>query len=148
MTEYLLSAAGVIFLSVIISLVIPEGKLNKSITFIMRLISILVLIQPVSGIFKIGGDNSSDGGLADYTYVSMVYSEHQSEQLELLLQKECGVETECSVKVEFKEGDFKVTAVEVGIVGGESDGAALKEKVENRLSELGYENVFVFIINF
>ena len=34
MKIYLLSAAGVIFLSVIVSLLIPEGKLNKTITFV------------------------------------------------------------------------------------------------------------------
>ena len=44
MKTYLLTAAGVIFLSVIISLVIPEGKLNKSIVFVMRMACILVLI--------------------------------------------------------------------------------------------------------
>ena len=53
MKTYLLTAAGVIFLSVIISLVIPEGKLNKSIVFVMRMACILVLIQPITGIFKI-----------------------------------------------------------------------------------------------
>lgn len=148
MTEYLLSAAGVIFLSVIVSLIIPEGKLNKSITFIMRLISILVLIQPVSGIFRINGDGSSSGSLADYTYVSAIYTEHQSEQLELLLQKECAAETECNVTVEYDAGDFKVTAVEVGILEGQPEASALKERIENYLSELGYKNVNVFIINF
>ena len=53
MKTYLLTAAGVIFLSVIVSLVIPEGKLNKSIVFVMRMACILVLIQPISGVFKL-----------------------------------------------------------------------------------------------
>ncbi len=53
MKTYLLTAAGVIFLSVIVSLLIPEGKLNKSIVFVMRLACIFVLIQPITGIFKI-----------------------------------------------------------------------------------------------
>jgi len=148
MTEYLLSAAGVIFLSVIVSLIIPEGKLNKSITFIMRLICIFVLIQPITGIFNIGGGNSPDESLADYTYVSSVYSKHQSEQLELLLKKECGAETECSAAVEFIDGEFKVTGVEVGISADGADGLMVKESIENYLSGLGYKNVNVFIINF
>ncbi len=148
MTEYLLSAAGVIFLSVIVSLIIPEGKLNKSITFIMRLICIFVLIQPITGIFNIGGGNSADESLADYTYVSSVYSKHQSEQLELLLKKECGAETECSAEVEFVDGEFKVTGVEVGVSADGADGLKVKESIENYLSGLGYKNVNVFIINF
>ena len=64
MKAYLLSAVGVIFLSVVISLLVPEGKLKKSVTFIMRLICILVLIQPVTGIFKLP-DVSQDTGYLD-----------------------------------------------------------------------------------
>ena len=59
MKVYLLTAAGVIFLSVVVSLLIPEGKLHKSVTFVMRLICIVVLIQPVTGIFKIGDSATS-----------------------------------------------------------------------------------------
>lgn len=68
MKTYLLGAAAAIFLSVIVSLLVPEGKLNKSITFIMRLICILVLIQPLTGIFKIGSSDNSESKV-DYTYI-------------------------------------------------------------------------------
>ena len=91
MKVYLLSAAGVIFLSVVVSLLIPEGKLHKSIMFIMRLICIFVLIQPVAGIFKIGGgdgDSAQKENFIDYIYVSSVYSEHQSGELEKLIKKD------------------------------------------------------------
>ena len=148
MTNYLLTAAGVIFLSVIISLIIPEGKLNKSITFIMRLICILVLIQPITGIFNISGGSNASESLADYTYVSSVYSEHQSEQLELLLNKEFGAETSCSVKVEYVNGDFKATEAEVGISDSDNNAQTLKENIEKYLLELGYEKVTVFLKNF
>ena len=53
MKIYLISAAAVIFLSVLVSLIIPEGKLNKTIVFILRMVCIFVLIQPITGIFKI-----------------------------------------------------------------------------------------------
>ena len=87
MKTYLLTAVGVIFLSVIVSLVIPEGKLNKSITFVMRMACILVLIQPLTGIFKI--KSSSDGeAFYDYEYICSVYSENQSDQLEKKLSAE------------------------------------------------------------
>ena len=98
MKTYLIGAAGAIFLSVIISLVIPEGKLNKTITFIMRLVCILVLIQPITGIFKIGsGDKFSDK--VDYAYVETIYSQHQSVQLEKLLYNEFETECNCVVSV-------------------------------------------------
>ena len=53
MKAYLLSAAAVIFLSVIVSLIIPEGKLNKKKVFVMRMVCIFVLISPNTGNFKI-----------------------------------------------------------------------------------------------
>ena len=140
MEKYLLSAAGVIFLSVIVSLIIPEGKLNKTITFAMRLICILVLIQPITGIFKIsptsGGDN-----FFDYEYVCGEYSEHQSAQLRLLLLDEFNVQTECSVEVVYEEEQFKVNSVEVCMGENETD---YIEKIYAYLQELGYINISVY----
>ena len=86
MKVYLLTAAGVIFLSVIVSLLIPEGKLHKSVTFVMRLVCIFVLMQPIAGLFNIKETNASwTDDFFDRQYVCNVYSEHQSEQLEILL---------------------------------------------------------------
>ena len=107
MKAYLLTAAGVIFLSVIVSLLIPEGKLHKTVTFVMRLVCLLVLIQPVTGIFKIG-DTETTSKYFDYEFVEDVYTDHQSRELEKLLQKEFGQKTECIVDVEYKDGQFKV----------------------------------------
>ncbi len=142
MKIYLLSAAGVIFLSVIVSLLIPEGKLHKSITFIMRLICIFVLIQPLTGIFKIGdGDTAQTGNFIDYTYVSSVYSEHQSAELEKLIDKEFGVETVCSIKVEYIDGNFKVTETEVGLA---ENNVKLIDAIYAYLVKLGYINITVY----
>ena len=96
MKAYLFTAAGVIFLSVIVSLLIPDGKLNKSITFVMRMACILVLLQPVTGIFKIG-ETTSKEPMYDYVYICKVYSDNQSEQLEKVLKEKFGEE---SVNVE------------------------------------------------
>ena len=120
MGKYLLSAVGVIFLSVIVSLIIPNGKLNKTVTFVMRLICILVLIQPITGIFKISSAWSG-GEFFDYEYVCGEYSSHQSTQLKILLLNEFEVETECSVEVEYNEAQFKVNKVEVWLNDADSD---------------------------
>ena len=140
MEKYLLSAAGVIFLSVIVSLIIPEGKLNKTITFVMRLICILVLIQPITGIFKISS-TWSGGNFFDYEYVCGEYSEHQSTQLELLLLDEFNVHTECSVEVAYEDAQFKVNGVEVRLNENE---AGFIEKIYAYLQELGYINITVY----
>ena len=69
MKAYFLTSAGVIFLSLIVSMLIPEGKLNKTITFVLRLACIFVLLQPISGIFKITSANTGGEPLYDYEYV-------------------------------------------------------------------------------
>ena len=140
MAKYLLSAVGVIFLSVIVSLIIPEGKLNKSITFVMRMICILVLVQPITGIFKISSAWNGEN-FFDYEYVCGEYSEHQSKQLELLLFDEFKAQTQCAVEVAYSDGQFKVNGVEVRL--DENDGEFI-EKIYAYLQELGYINITVY----
>ncbi len=89
MKTYLLSAAAVIFLSVIVSLLIPEGKLHKTITFIMRLVCIAVLVQPVKGIFDLKPTGSVDN--VDYTFIAQTYTKGQSAELEKRILEKFGV---------------------------------------------------------
>ena len=142
MKVYLLTAAGVIFLSVIVSLLIPEGKLHKSVIFVMRLICIFVLIQPITGLFNIKETSSElPDDFFDYEYVCGVYSDHQSEQLEILLQKEFEVDTDCAIKVEYVEGEFKPT--EVGVELNQNN-SKLIEEIYAYLDGLGYINITVY----
>lgn len=140
MKTYLLSAAGVIFLSVVISLLVPEGKLNKTITFIMRLVCIFVLIQPITGIFNIGA-NDKVKDTVDYAFVSSAYSDQQSEQLEKLLLSEFEVQTECSVTVEHADEGFKITDMQVKLF---EEDEKLIANIYAYLRELGYINITVY----
>lgn len=140
MQTYLLGAAGVIFLSVIVSLLVPEGKLNKTITFVMRLICIFVLIQPITGIFKISPSPESEN-FFDYEYVCKEYAEHQGTQLEILLLDKFGAESECAVEVEYENSGFKVNGVEVAVISADKN---LIDKIQAYLSGLGYINISVY----
>ena len=140
MKTFLLSATGVIFLSVIISLLIPEGKLNKTITFIMRLICIMVMIQPLTGIFGIDSeDNNLD--TVDYAFVGNVYSEHQSNELEKLIFEKLGARTRCSVEVVYEDKGFKVNSVTVLT---EENNLELIENIYEYLGQLQYINISVY----
>ncbi len=139
MSTYLLSAVGVIFLSVIVSLLVPEGKLNKSITFIMRLICIFVLVQPVTGIFKIS-ESSSDIGV-DYEYISSVYSNHQSKQLEKVLAEKFKVNTDCTVSVVYEDGNFSQVATSVCLA---EENVEIFDSIYEYLLESGYINITVY----
>ena len=139
MRTYLLSAAAVIFLSVIVSLIVPEGKMHKMVIFSMRLICIFVLISPLVSLFKGGVDDAGSGGDIDYAFVEQIYSGHQSEQLEKLLLADLSVKTECSVSVVYDGEDFKVSSVEVAVENSE-----LNDKIYAYLTELGYINITVY----
>ena len=143
MKTYLLSAAGVIFLSVIVSLLMPEGKLNKSVTFAMRIICILVLIQPLTALVK-RGDSANDAAvesMVDYEYVCTVYQNHQSVQLENLLKTEFGIDTDCTVFVEYADGEFSVVGAEIRL---DRNNAKLIDKIYAYLDGLGYINITVY----
>ena len=142
MQTYLLSAAGVIFLSVIVSLLIPEGKLNKTITFVMWLVCIFVLIQPLVKLFSVPTSaTEANSDLFDTEFVCREYSKHQSAQLAELLNEKFAVEADCTVEIAYDGGNFKPDGVEV----------VLKEKdfnligtIYEYLKELGYINITVY----
>lgn len=49
MTAYITVAAGAVFLTVVVGMIIPDGKLNKSVNFVLRMACILILISPEIG---------------------------------------------------------------------------------------------------
>lgn len=140
MKSYLICAAGAIFISIIASLLIPDGKLNKTITFVMRLVCIFVLIQPVTQIFDISAE-STDKDLADYEYVSIVYSSHQGRQLEYLLEENYGGNFFCNVEVDYIDGQFEVKNVEVYT---EKNNPSEIQEIYEYLGGLGYINITVY----
>lgn len=140
MKAYLFTAAGVIFLSVIVSLLIPDGKLNKSITFVMRMACILVLLQPVTGIFKIG-EQTSDEPMYDYVYICKVYSDNQSEQLENVLKEKFGEECDCTVEIIHDDGNFKINSVNVEVNTQKNQ---IIDEIYAYLEQSGYINITVY----
>ena len=140
MKIYLISATAVIFLSVIVSLIIPEGKLNKTIIFIMRMACILVMIQPITGIFKISS-SAADSEFYDYEYICKVYSDNQSEQLEKLIAEKFSVESSCFVDIVYRDGEFKAGKVSVEI---NDTNDKIIEEIYEYLEELNYINISVY----
>ena len=138
MTTYLLSAAGVIFLTVIVSFIIPEGKLNKSVNFILRLVCIGVLLQPVTKMFDF--TPTLDKPLANYEYICDIYSKTQSEQLEKQVLQNLEIVCDCSVLVQFEDGKISENGVTVLIDDYDEKKVGL---ISEYLQGLGYINITV-----
>jgi hypothetical protein len=137
MSAYILTAVGVVFLTVVISFIVPEGKLNKTINFVMRLICICVLISPVKDIFNF---SDNDTALIDYDYICEVYSTTQSKALKNLLYENLQVECDCVVLVEYSDGQIKETGVQVVTNFVDEE---INDKIYEYLSGLGYIDINV-----
>ena len=118
----------------------PKGKLNKNIFFVMIMACILVLIQPITGIFKINTSSSSET-IYDTEYVATVYSKNQSGSLEKLLYEKYAEECKCQVNIIYSEGNFKADSVSVQT---SSENNQLISDIYEYLEKLGYINITVY----
>lgn len=139
MSTCLAISAGIIFLTVLVGFIIPEGKLNKTINFVVRLACIFILISPILKVFGFT-ETINNGSLVDYGYICSVYSENQSEQLEKLILEKLGIECECKVDFTYEDGVFKENGVTILTDFAEN---VTIEKIQAYLGELGYININV-----
>ncbi len=139
MSEYILAAAGAIFLSVVVGLIIPEGRLKKAVSFVVRIACICLLVSPVLTIFDV--DIKSDGGQgADYEYISEMYSLTQSRELEGMLEERFGCDMAADVEIVYEDGAFREKGVKIVTDKVEE---ALIDDIVSYLKELGYININV-----
>ena len=136
--EYLYVALGVVFLSVIAGLLIPEGKLKKSVNFVLRLICILVLINPLLNLFGI--EEEVKNITLDYGYICEIYSKNQSELLTQKVIEDC--QTECVCTVEVISEDEKIKESGVTVTGNFKDEQSIN-KILEYLQGLGYIDIIV-----
>ncbi|MGN0808246.1 MAG: stage III sporulation protein AF [Candidatus Coproplasma sp.] len=136
--EYLYAALGVVFLSVVAGLLIPEGKLKKSINFVLRLICIFVMINPVLNLFGI--EEQVKVFNLDYNYICEIYSKNQSSLLTQKVISELNQDCVCTVLVVYEDDTIKESGVTV--TGNFTDGQTINKIVEY-LSELGYIDITV-----
>lgn len=140
MKTYLLCAAGAVFLSVIVTSLMPEGKLNKTVAFALRLICIFLLIQPLTELTVFGAGESGTFSV-DYDYIAEAYATHQGEQLAQLLAERFSAECGCTVCIVYGEGQFTVTGVIVAVKSGDEN---LIEQIYEYLEQSGYINITVY----
>ena len=139
MTAYLVTACGAVFLSIVVSFVIPQGKLGKSITVVLRLICIVILISPLLQLFGISVEDTEVS--VDYDYICEVYSENQSKALEELIENNFNVQSECTVVIVYWDDWFSVQSVEVCLMSSDKQIAV---QIYEYLQEAGYINITVY----
>lgn len=139
MTAYIASAAGAVFLTVVVGMIIPDGKMAKSITFVLKIVCILVLLSPLINIFSID-IGAETGTIIDYDGLSDILSSNQSAQLEKLIFEQFGVGCECSVYIDYDGQSLNQTGV---LISADDVESSLIEEIVSYLRELGYININV-----
>lgn len=138
MKAYLLSAVGVIFLTVTVSFIVPEGKLKKSVNFILRLVSILIIVQPAAKIFNF--TKTEQAYEYDYNYICSVYSQNQSRLLTEKVEEQFGLNCACVVEIIYNGSQIMENGVSVE---GNFESVQTIEAITEYLQDLGYINITV-----
>ncbi len=124
MKEYVLSIAGVVLITSLLSLLLPKGKLSASIRLAAKLVGLLVLIAPFVK-FASGGTGFSPELSVDYlSTCERLAEEGEAGRIKLLVEQDFGVTAEiavdCMAKSPFSVKKITVTVVDFGIFGQEA----------------------------
>ncbi|MCD8372286.1 MAG: hypothetical protein LUD27_03185 [Clostridia bacterium] len=139
MTAYLVTACGAVFLSVVVSFIIPQGRLGKTITATLRLVCIAILISPLVDVFDFSSEAYED--FVDYEYICSVYSKTQSDAMQQVLYEQFAVQSECSVTIIYSDDAFCVEKVEVCLLNANEE---IADKIYEYLQADGYINITVY----
>ncbi len=142
MKEYAISLISLLFLSVIISVIIPKGKLNGCILFVLRIVCVAIMVTPLTQIFKI---SEHDKYIISYEDVCSIYEINQQKIIEKEIEYKFSISSQCFVDLELKENKLNIIEVRVYV-----DQKNLKNSVEicEYLRSLNYINITVNEKNF
>lgn len=135
MKNILLIASGVVFLSIILTYVMPDGKLKNSINFILRTVCVLTLITPITQFFF--SDNSSID--VNYGDVANIYRLNQEEYLESVILREFDVECDCLLNIDYVDNKIIENGVTIYLLENFNEA----DKIYSYLTNLGYINIIV-----
>ena len=143
MKTYILSIAGVVLLTAIISIVVPNGKMGKFIQGMGKLLTLTVMIAPFATLFmKQKGELafSSANIAADERYLvscARILSERDEEEIKKALNDEISVTAEVEVErgktAGFPSEKITVKITDFGIIGQDGHKNMIDE-IESRLA--------------
>jgi hypothetical protein len=143
MKTYILSATAVVFLSVILSFVLPEGKLGKTIRMTLQMVCIAFLIQPVLSLFSVDVTEAQQE-LCDYQTICRVYAKEQAEALQEGIWEAVGVSCVCEVEITYDGENFVEESV---VVTMDEENDELRQKICAYLQDNGYIHSTVNVKN-
>jgi hypothetical protein len=141
MKAYILAATGICFFTVLLSFLLPEGKVGKTIQFVMRIACIVCLLQPILGLFN-GQNSIAEQSLCDYSLVCSLYEANQEQSIKESILKEFGEEVECDVVIEYQDGNFSQEKVSITLKRQDEE---IEQKIYAYLEGSGYINILIHV---
>ena len=119
LSTYVLSVAGVVLLSVLIELVLPEGQMNKYTKSILSLVVIFVIASPLPKLFKNGINFSSLGEVTlDENVLNVIQNQSFSQikkNLEIGLEEQGFKNVELTIFGESEGKSLKISSIFVDL---------------------------------
>jgi len=126
MKAYILSIAGVVLITAVISMIVPQGKTGKFIKGIGKLLILSVMVSPFVLLFTKNKDFSLESGMIETDNAYLVHcaeilSERDEAEIKAYLREEFSVESQTSVKrgtgAGFPREKIEVKITDFGIIG-------------------------------
>ncbi len=142
MKAYILSIAGAVLLSAVVTVLAPNGKMGKFVKGTMKLLILIVMLSPLAG-FLSGGDFSLSSGTVgtDSGYLSQCAAMLEREDETVIknyLSEEFGIGAEVTTE-RAEESGFSLKSVYVKITDfgiiGQDEHIDIMTKIAEALSE-------------
>lgn len=121
-SKWILSIAGIIFTSVIIELILPEGQMNKYIKAILSFIIVLVIIMPIPKLMKSEYDYSNllsyENIKVDENYIYQLNLDkmnHLKQEIENKIEKRGYKNVEVFVSANIFQNNMKFKSITVDL---------------------------------
>lgn len=158
MQGYILAVCGAVILSALVSILLPEGRIGKFVSGMLKVFCVLVMLLPlyelISGLSAPEAETGSTQSSIelDESFIDGMFAERarvQEDELALALSQDPGVCVSAEVLWKSVEYAYEVYEVRIKIenfgIYGEDEHIFVIEQVEERVSELmGSPEVVVY----
>lgn len=140
MKAYILSIAGVVLISAVVSIIAPNGKMGKFIRGAVKLVGLVVLLTPFVSLFQGKGFSFESARFdTDETYLQRcvaLMEERDEEEIQTFLQETFSVTAEAAVKRE-TDSVFSVKIIQIKIsdfgINGEGEHINIVDQIKEAL---------------
>ena len=141
-SQWVISIVGVVFLSVLADIVLPQGQTNKYIKSIFAIVTVFVIVSPLPTLFDSFADQTDllfeqQTVSIDDSFLNQLVESKQIEQqnfIEKLCNENGILNIKSNITINFDEGKYKIDLIEIyiknAVIQNEDKNINIKEKLQ------------------